>query len=373
MVTRVLIIDPDVEAAATLRVQLEEEGIEVTSTVTGQAGLLRAETTHPNLVVLDVDVPDVDGYHLCRTLRASPTSAAVPILIYSSRGSVPDKVAGFEAGASDYVVKPAAPAELLARIRTLARLEEPTYGRLITVWGSKGGVGTSTIASNLAVALRTATGKRVSLVDASVLGGTVGVLLNIVYPHTLADLLPRLDALDSELLDSVMARHSSGVQVLLSPPWGVDGLVHLEASHLERILNRLRQISDYVVVDTAPSVDPATVAALRRADQSAIVFTPEMSALRNVRVFLRMGRVNGDAEQLLLVLNRYPIKGGLRLQDVESALERPVDVLVPNDEALVLYSINRGIPLVTSHPRSPVSRGMLQLAQLVLRPSGRGK
>jgi pilus assembly protein CpaE len=264
------------------------------------------------------------------------------------------------------VVKPAAPAELLARIRSMARLEETARGHVVAVWGSKGGVGSSVLASNLAVALRSLDGGEVTLVDASVLGGSIGVCLNIISPHSIADLMPRFESLDTDLLDSVLANHSSGIRVLLSAPWGQDGASPLEPLQVERILGRLRQSSAYVVVDTSPSLDPTTVGVLRQADQTVVVLTPEMTALRNVRVALRVFKSWGqDPRRLIMVLNSCAAKGGILLRDVESALEAKMDVLVPSDEPMVMYSINRGIPLVSSHPKSAVGQGMLRLAQVV--------
>ncbi len=371
MPSTILVIDHDVQVVENVQQLLTAEGYEVLTTVTGQAGMMLAELNHPLLILLDIDLPDVNGYEVCRALRAMPAVAKIPILIYATRADVEDKVAGFKAGANDYIVKPVAAAELLARIRAALRSGEKTLAHIIALWGPKGGVGTSTLALNLAVALRAKTQKRVTLMDASILSGTLAVMLNLVPQHTVADLLPRLDQLDAELLSSVLAPHPSGMRVLASQPWSQDGYSP-QPAELERILSWLQEASDYVIVDTAPSLDPSTIAVLRLSDP-IVVLTPEMTALRNARLFLTLGKSWQMPQELILALNRYSIKGGIQLRDVEAALQSKIDVQIPYDEPLVTYSINRGVPLVTSHPKSGVARGLYQLADAVIARAAKKK
>ncbi len=362
----ILLIDHDVDSVEGTKRTLEAEGYQVLTTVTGQAGLMVAQLRRPSLVLVETDLPDVDGYEVCRALRGMPPTADVPIIILSARDEVADKVAGFRAGATDYIVKPSAEAELIARIKAALRTEEEPLAHIVALWGTKGGVGTTTLAANLAVALRTKTDKRVTLVDASVLGGTIEVLLNLSPIHTMADLLPRLDNLDSELLTSVLAQHSSGVKVLLSPPQSTNGS-SLQPMELDRILVSLQQANDYVILDTSPSLDPMTLRVLQLSHQVVVVLTPEMTSLRNARLFLSMVETWERApENLALVVNRYPVKGGLRLKDIEAALQKKTAAQIPNDEPLVTYSINRGIPVFVSHRHSPVARSFLKLAQTLV-------
>jgi pilus assembly protein CpaE len=362
----ILLIDHDIDSVEETKRILEMEGYQVLSTVTGQAGLMVAQLRRPSLVLVETDLPDVDGYEVCRALRGMPPTADVPIIIHSGRDEVADKVAGFRAGATDYIVKPSAGAELIARIKAALRTEEQPLAHIVALWGTKGGVGTTTLAANLAVALRSTTNKRVTLVDASILGGTLEVLLNLSPIHTMEDLLPRLDNLDSELLTSVLAQHSSGVKVLLSPPQSTNGS-SLQPSELDRILVWLQQANDYVILDTSPSLDPMTLRVLQLSHQVIAVLTPEMTSLRNARLFLSMVETWEQApENLALVINRYPVKGGLRLKDIEAALQKKITAQIPNDEPLVTYSINRGIPVFVSHRHSPVARSFLKLAQTLV-------
>jgi pilus assembly protein CpaE len=370
---RIQIIDSDLDVTEQLQRTLESEGYEVLTTVTGQAGIAMAERSRPSLVVLDVDLPDIDGYEVLRALRGTPATARVPIFVHSARSEVADKVRCFKAGADDYIVKPAATAEVVARIRAALRADEHRLAHIVALWGTKGGVGTTTLASNLAVALRSKTGGRVTLMDASVLGGSMEVLLNLPPRHTIADLLPRLDDLDTELLSSVLAQHSSGVKALLSAPWRTNGNL-VQPTHYERILAWLQPANDYVVVDTSPSLDESTLTVLQLVDHIVLVLTPEMTAMRSAKLFLDVARpLREQSQELTLALNRYQAKGGIGLRDIEAALRTKVKVRIPVDEALVTFSINRGIPLVVSHPRSAVAKGLSQLADEVIGAASEGK
>ena len=364
MATTILVIDHDVDVAENIQRVLSAEGFEVLTAITGQAGVVLAELNRPRLVLLDIDLPDVDGYEVCRTLRAVPSTAKIPILIYSNRTEVADKVAGFKAGADDYIIKPVAPAELVARVKAALRSDEKTLAHIVTLWGAKGGVGTTTLAVNLSVALRAKSARRVTAVDASTLGGTLAVMLNLAPQHTVGDLLPRLDQLDAELLGSVLSAHSSDIRVLASYPWAQD-VSQVAPEQWQRIVGWLQEACDFLLIDTAPSMDASTVGLLKLSEM-VLVLTPEMTSLRNAHLFLQTAASWMRDSKPLVVLNRYPTKGGLQLRDVEAALQTSVDVTIPNDEPLVTYSINRGIPVVISHPKSAVAQGVVHLAESLL-------
>lgn len=364
MATTILVIDHDIDVAESIQRVLSAEGLEVLTAITGQAGVVLAELNRPRLVLLDIDLPDVDGYEVCRTLRAVPSTAKTPILIYSNRTEVADKVAGFKAGADDYIIKPVAPAELVARVKAALRTEEKTLAHIVTLWGAKGGVGTSALAVNLAVALRSKSARRVTVVDSSTLGGTLAVMLNLAPTHTVGDLLPRLNQLDAELLGSVLTAHSSDIRVLASYPWAQD-VSQVKPEQWQRIVGWLQEACDFLVLDTAPSMDATTVAILQMSEV-VLVLTPEMTALRNAHLFLQTAASWMRDSKPIVVLNRYPTKGGLQLRDVEAALQTSVDVAIPNDEPLMTYSINRGIPVVISHPKSAIAQGVVHLADSLL-------
>ena len=285
------------------------------------------------------------------------------------------------AGARGFLLQPFTDSELQDSIRRIYRLEEEKHtrlaqgtaldeisrqGQILAVFSPKGGVGRTTIASNLAVALQKA-GRRVVLVDGSLQFGDVPVVLNIIDAHmTIVSLVRRLEEMDTELLMETLVVHSSGVRVLLGPP----RLEEADAIYPEavaRILTALQQHFDYVVIDTWPFLDDVTLSSLGMADQIILVTTPELPALREVRLFLELvERLEIPPSRLLLILNRGKSAFGIGSTDIEENIRYRIAINIPSDGPLVTRSLNRGVPLVISDPQSQVARSITQLADLVM-------
>ena len=285
------------------------------------------------------------------------------------------------AGARGFLLQPFTDSELQDSIRRIYRLEEEKHtrlaqgtaldeisrqGQILAVFSPKGGVGRTTIASNLAVALQKA-GRRVVLVDGSLQFGDVPVVLNIIDAHmTIVSLVRRLEEMDTELLMETLVVHSSGVRVLLGPP----RLEEADAIYPEavaRILTALQQHFDYVVIDTWPFLDDVTLSSLGMADQILLVTTPELPALREVRLFLELvERLEIPPSRLLLILNRGMSAFGIGSTDIEENIRYRIAINIPSDGPLVTRSLNRGVPLVISDPQSRVARSITQLADLVM-------
>jgi pilus assembly protein CpaE len=238
-----------------------------------------------------------------------------------------------------------------------------TEGQIIAVYGAKGGVGRTALAVNLAVTLRQITGRSVALVDTSVQFGEVGLLLNVRAPRTIMDLLQRISELDAEVVGRVMVSHSSGVKVLLSSAQ-IELLGAVQPEPLRQILLQLQQMFEYVIVDTWPLIDETTLAILDAADRVVLVMTPEIACLRNTRLFLEMAESLGyPSSKIIAVLNREGARGTIPRSEAEMVLKRGIEAVIPYDESLFTLSINRGVPLTISHPRSPASLSIRELAQ----------
>src|SRR6187401_548115 len=149
MAEKILIVDDDLDSLKLIGLMLQRHGYEVVAANSGTQAIAKASNDHPNLIILDVMMPDMDGYEVCRRLRANPETKGIPIIMFTAKTLVDDKVAGFEAGADDYLTKPTHPAELASRVKTILarnpsqqRKQEKTY--TLGFLGAKGGVGTST-------------------------------------------------------------------------------------------------------------------------------------------------------------------------------------------------------------------------------------
>ena len=236
----------------------------------------------------------------------------------------------------------------------------------MAVFSPKGGVGRTTLAVNLAVAAAGELGKQVVLVDGSFQFGDVGVLLNLNPKNkSIADLIPEMSAGDPESLEQVIVNHSSGVRVLLAPP-SPEMAELITTNYLKRVLEKLREGHDVVVVDAWPWFHETTLGLLDLADTILTVMTLEITNIKNIRLFLELVQQLGyPPEKVKLVLNRADSTLGIRVADVEQSIGRKIDHTVVSDGRSVVYALNRGVPFVLSNRQAQVSQDVIGLARLV--------
>jgi pilus assembly protein CpaE len=234
---------------------------------------------------------------------------------------------------------------------------------VVVICAPKGGTGRTTLAINLAASLRQLSGEPVVLVDADYSAPALDVALNIDPERDIADLLPRLSQLDEALISAVLQKHASGIEVLVAPP-PANLTDPISLPRVQRILVALQRMFSWVVVDLGLPLDETAFAFLDSADRIMVSALPEMVGLRNTRLLMEQLRDRGYAEQKVwLVLNRADMNGGVSRDDIEQRLQVPFEHSVPEDQPLATHSINRGVPLVISHPRSAVARAIQGLAQ----------
>ena len=351
----------------------------------GPEALALAQQLSPDVVLMDINMPGMDGIATSEQLTALVPTAAV--IMMSVQGEADYLRRSMLAGAREFLVKPFSADELTTSIRKVHERErekqartavqadaaasvprssgngQHPYGRVVTVFSPKGGVGRTTIAVNMAVAAA-GQGRRVALVDASLQFGDVAVMLNLDPRHrSLADLVPEIAAGVPESVDTALVRHDSGVDVLLAPPTPETAEL-ITPAYMRGVIERLREDHDLVVVDTQPILSDMMLAMLDVADRIAAVLTLEITNIRNLRVFLEVARQLGyDDGRIALVLNRADSSLGIRVADVERSIGRKVDHSVVSDGRSVVYALNRGIPFVTSNPEAQVSQDLLRLAR----------
>ena len=119
MAEKILIIDDDVDTLRLVGLMLQRQGYEISAASNGSQGLTKALEERPDLILLDVMMPDMDGYEVTRRLRKNPVTAAIPIMMFTAKTQLDDKVTGFEVGADDYLTKPTHPTELQAHVKAL--------------------------------------------------------------------------------------------------------------------------------------------------------------------------------------------------------------------------------------------------------------
>lgn len=340
-----------------------------------QRGVETVQELRPVAVVIDRAIGEIEET-LHQIYAVAPQTLAVAVLPQQGMDEMRRMVT---AGARDVVAKPLTGPEVVASLRRVVRAEDerrqraqlpsllaqPTQaqaGQVVVVMGPKGGVGTTTVATNLAVALRQVTGESVALVDLSLQFGDVAVLLNVWSKHSVHDLAAHHEALDDTLLDRVLVTHGSGVKVLQAPP-EPDMAADVSGEQVAAIVNALRARFAYVVVDCWSFVDEITETLAANADRLLLVTTPEVPALKNTKHALAYFVGHGvQRENISLVLNRFPSVKGITLKDIQEHLRHPIQANLPSDGQAVTYAANKGVPVVQSYPKSWVAQSFLRLA-----------
>jgi pilus assembly protein CpaE len=238
-------------------------------------------------------------------------------------------------------------------------------GKIVTVYSPKGGSGCTTIAVNLALTLHNED-TRVALVDGNLQFGDVAVFVNEQGKNTIVDLAPRADELDPEIVDEVMLKHAaSGLHILAAPP-RPEYAEKVSSGQFARVLEYLKQIYSYIVVDAASMLTDVTLAAIDVSDLVVLVSTQDIPSIKNCRLFLDLSQTLGiERERILFVMNRYDKRINITPERVAENLKQEVSSVIPLDEATVVKAVNRGVPFVLESKNQPASRGIFSLAESV--------
>jgi pilus assembly protein CpaE len=370
---KVLVVDDDASVQRLLQFTLQQEGYEVVVASDGADGYRRWQTDSPTLILLDVTVRQMDGYTVATRIRSEEGPGRhVPIIMLTADKDVQGKVRALRAGADDYLIKPFHPAELSARMKSLiARFApseglvgRPPMGRIHAYYGAKGGVGTTTIAINAAIALH-GLGRRVCLVDGNLQFGDHRVFLDLGLDRKSIVDLVSAPAMDADLVRSIVQRHDSGVDLLLAPPTP-EAADLVTAAHLHQILELLQGMYDYVIVDIDKRLEDRNLMVLDVADTIFAVMTADLSCLKNVRLLLEtIGHLGYEQNKLKLVLNRSNAYTGISVKSAEGALRRPIEFQVVNEYRGAISALNTGAPFMIGKGDSVLGRSVLDFAKAV--------
>jgi pilus assembly protein CpaE len=353
----------------------------VGSVGTGREGVQLAKELKPNIVIMDINMPDMDGITATTQITEAVPTAAV---IMMSAQDDPDYLRrAMLAGARNFLTKPPDPDELYNTIRTVYTRNKPLAaqyttlqqaqsaapdlrrtarttgsderpGNIIVVYSPQGGVGCTTISTSLAAGLMRE-GIRVLLVDADLQFGDVGVFLNLQAQSTLVDLIPNADDLDTDFFENIVVTHDSGLKVLLGParPEFAEEVV-ANAGATAKILDKIRSGYDFVVVDTGTHLDEVLLSLMDIATRIILVGTPTLSSVKNIRFVMDLfDQLDYPQDKTMLVLNRIPEdRNAKRLiiptEKIENFLKRKVESAIPSDELTVLDAIRKGVPVIAS-------------------------
>jgi pilus assembly protein CpaE len=387
---RVLIVDDIPETREHLAKLLGfEPDVEVAGTAaSGTEAIEQAAKLRPDVILMDINMPDMDGIAATERLSAEVPGAAVVMM--SVQGEADYLRRSMLAGAREFLVKPFSSDELTASIRQVYVREKDKIGRapspsapaprapaeptaagsVVALFSPKGGAGRTTIAVNLAVAA-VGLGRRVVLVDASFQFGDVALLLNLSpKDKSMFELVPELDAGgDPDNVDTFTVPHQSGLSVILAPPSPEMADV-ITPSGVKLVLDALRARYDLVIVDCASWFNDVTLGILDTADTILTLLTLEITTIKDVRLFLEVAEKLGYESKIQLVLNRADATLGIRVADVEHSIGRRVDHTIAGDGRAVVYALNRGVPFVISNREAQVSQDVYRLAQAIAGDTG---
>ena len=361
MAPRILVVDDDqIIIQITARV-LTAAGYEVFKAPSGPEALRQVDEIRPDLIILDVMMPEMDGYEVCRRLRARPTTARLPIMLLTGQESVEEKVRGFEAGADDYMTKPFQPPELQARVKVLLRRALASEGgaaqidgKILATFSLRGGVGVSVLAANLATGLAQLWNCSTVLVDLSLMAGHSALMLNLAQRNTWADVgHMTVDEIDAELVSNLLLPHGSGAFLLAAPRRPEDSEL-ITGERVTRVLTLLRERYHYIVLDLPHDFRETTLAGLDMAHEILAVMSPDLASVLSTASALDIFEtLNYPREVIKLVLNQTFERNALGQKVIEDALKRSFNLVVPHG-AEVALSVNQGKPVVMSAPATPV-------------------
>ena len=381
----ILLLETDAEAGGSSAKILSDAGYSVTLTTDPDEAFAKA--VEHQLVIIGLTSGLRSAVEICREIRATPAMAAVPVLCVSSTDAVEERIQFLEAGADDVMARPFDARELEARVEALLlRFQRSTSlapinsadgatmhraRRTVAVYSPKGGVGTTTIATNIAIAAVARRPDRVILVDLALQFGGVATLLNLDPKQTLADVVQDETATrEPELLRIFAMRHDSGLHVLAAPG-APEAAETVTPAHITQILRTLLEGYDMIVVDAGSNLDERALAIFEAAEAVLLPVTPEVGALKAMHAFLEyLNEAGSTGLKATFVLNNMFAKDILKLRDVESFLGSKMSAELPYDPFLYLKAVNEGVPIVTGAPHSPAAERLIGLSSTAFGEEG---
>jgi pilus assembly protein CpaE len=385
---RVLIVDDIAETRENIRklLQFEADFEIVGAARNGQEGIDLARELDPDVILMDINMPDIDGITATETIRGEVPFSQIVILTVQADPNYMRRA--MLAGARDFLTKPPSVDEMIGAIRRAGDLAheerakaKTTFtvkpgngsmpigmsrsGKVISLYSPKGGVGTTTLAVNLAVSLQNEE-TPVVLVDGNMEFGDVSVFLNKQAKNSIVDLAPRADELDPDVVDEVTILHAdSGIKILAAPA-RPEFAESVTGDQFVKVLEFLCNFYTYVLVDCSSSLSDVTLSTIDASDLIILVTTQEIPAIKDSRLFLDLLQpLKINRERLLFVMNKYDKRIGIKPDKVSENFKQEVKVVVPFEEKVVLPSINRGVPFMLGEKSKSITRSFLSLTEAV--------
>lgn len=371
MAEKILVVDDDLDSLKLIGLMLQRNGYEVIAANAGNQAIAKATSDRPDLIILDVMMPDMNGYEVCRRLRKNADTKAIPIIMFTAKTLIDDKVAGFEAGADDYLTKPTHPAELASRVKAiLARnvAQRPTTvnrGTTIGVLGAKGGVGTTTIALNIAAA-RLMAGDNPVVADFRLGNGSLGLLLGFSNAHGMANVLSKpIDEIKPRLIESEITTHSSGLRTLLSSARPQEAYLDYPIENQLATITALRTMGRPLIFDLGYGLSTNLLRLQADMDHLIVVVdatSTTLSIARELIVELEAHRPE-HSKLHVVVVNRAASSNPPSWNEVEQMVGREIRGIISLASELVSQATQVHSPVVLYQPTAIASSQIIKLAE----------
>lgn len=373
--TSILIVDDDVSALRLVGLTLERRGYEIQAATSGEECLEKVEQYKPDLIILDVMMPGMDGFKVAQQLRENPKTTTTPILFFTAKTSITDKISGFQAGGNDYLTKPAHPVELISRVeallqRNVHQTPESKRGRVCAFMPAKGGVGNSTLALNAALELCNLKPQhKVILIELTDGGGSLALQTGTKRQKGLQTLIEISPPLSHENVNEQLQKHTSGLYFLpsTSQPAGIAAPLTKEFVH--SLLQIVVVDYDYVVLDLPPALTPPIGAALKKAEYIILTLEPNKVALQLATLLMEnLEKINiGRYKVAPVIIQHAPTAGSISRELLEEQLDADLLANIPPAPDMAYQSWNNARPMVLLQPQSLVAQQVRLIVNKILK------
>jgi len=383
-IIRVLIVDDITDTRENIKRMLQFDSlIEVAGMArSGREAIDLSTQVKPDVIIMDINMPDMDGITATEAIRRK--FPYVQVVILSVQNDPNYMRRAMQAGVRDFLTKPPAIEDLTAAIRRAGKMAQDEKsqtsttsgpatpltsrrgtGKIVSVYSPKGGTGCTTIATNLAICLHSEENP-VVLLEANLLYGDVAVFINEQVKNSVYDLTPRVDELDAEVVHNVAVKHSASGLDVLPAPSKAEWATEITSEQFSKLLDFLRDVYAYIIVDTAPYLTDVVQAALEISDTIVLITTQEIPSIKNCSSFLSLSDASGiKRNRILFIMNRYDKRNNVSPERVGETLRQPIQICIPLDDKAVPISITRGKPFILDNKSLPVSKGIFELADLI--------
>jgi len=381
MSEKILIVDDDLDTLRLVGLMLQRQGYQISAATNGQQGLDKAFEEDPDLILLDLMMPDMDGYEVTRRLRQNPSTQTTPILMFTAKTQLDDKVAGFEVGANDYLTKPTHPSELQARVKTLlsrsgekkkntASLKaDENLGYVVGILGARGGLGVTTLAVNLAAGLLTKTKSEVIVAEMLPGQGALALEMGINSSKGLVDLLSLNKTTDitRDKTRESLTHHGSGLKVLLSSDRPRDMHLINQSSNYEEIMTRIAGLARFVVLDLGVGLQSFTQNVLPRCNDVLIVLEGVPNTIIHSKALIEdIASMGVNKKNIQAVLNnRIRSDTQLPSSQVQNKLDHEILTTLTPAPELFVQATRMQSPAILCQPESLTTRQVSKIVDYV--------